>query len=127
MHSKELSFTKITPHLRVLYPEMDHREIPLREGITVLGRGLDADVSFDDELVSRRHCEIRRIKNAVQVKDLGSSNGTYINGQEIGEKALLPQNELQIGSVVMKLVFGSGELPPAGGVPTEISDGTAKK
>lgn len=127
MQTKDIPISSLTPRLRVLYPEAERREISLRQGVTVLGRGLDADVNFNDELISRRHCEIRRIGNAVQVTDLGSSNGTYLNGEKIGKKALLPQNELQIGSVVMKLVFGSGELPPAGGVPTDFPDGTAKK
>ena len=38
---------------------------------------------------------------------------------KIGKKALLPQNGLQIGTVMMRLAFGTDEIPPANGVPTE--------
>lgn len=119
MQSKDIPISSLTPRLRVLYPEAERREIPLRQGVTVLGRGIDADASFDDELVSRRHCEIRRIGSAIEVKDLGSTNGTFIDGEKIGKKALLPQNGLQIGTVMMRLAFGTDEIPPANGVPTE--------
>jgi len=51
--------------------------------VTVLGRGSDADVMIDDAGVSRRHAEIHLLDGSVNVVDLGSTNGTFLNGKKV--------------------------------------------
>ncbi len=69
------------PHLLVLAPDSDRgRRIPLNRDYLVVGREPTCDVRFDDPCVSRTHAALRRHGNAVYVEDLGSSAGTFVNG-----------------------------------------------
>lgn len=69
-------------------------------GKTVIGRGLDADIRLDDEGVSRRHAQVVIADgNDPIVEDLGSSNGTFLNGQQIRRHKLKDGDKIQIGSV----------------------------
>ena len=55
---------------------------------TVLGRGEHAEIRLDDDGVSRRHAEIIRLEDgAIQLRDLDSTNGTFVNGERISERA----------------------------------------
>jgi two-component system response regulator AtoC len=73
-------------------------------GVRVIGRGPDADIQVEDPLVSRRHARLLLSEGQVRVEDLGSHNGTRVNGHRIlGAKPLLAGDELAIGSVVLVL------------------------
>ena len=104
---KTIQFKKfeLRPHLIVLYPQAQFKQIPLEKGSVVLGRGQDADIRLDDELVSRKHCALTFDGKSVTVKDLGSTNGTYVDGQPVTELVLEPDNRLQIGKMVLKIDF----------------------
>lgn len=104
---KTIPFRKfeLRPHLIVLYPQSQFKQIPLEKGTVILGRGQDAEIRLDDELVSRRHCALTFDGNVVSVKDLGSTNGTYVDGQPVDIKTLEPDNRLQIGKMVLKIDF----------------------
>ena len=95
----------IHPHLIVLYPQSEFAQIPLEKGTVVLGRGQDADIRFEDELVSRRHCELSFDGQNVTVEDLGSTNGTFVDGNYIHKQILDSENRLQIGKVVLKVAY----------------------
>lgn len=61
------------------------RTVPLESGRTiVVGRGLDCDLVISDALASRRHAELRLEETRLTVTDLGSSNGTFLDGARIG-------------------------------------------
>lgn len=62
-----------------------------------VGREPASDVFLDDVTVSRRHAEIRRVGRHYVVRDLGSLNGTYVNGTRIDEHTLYDGDELQFG------------------------------
>ena len=79
------------------------REIELQRGTTTLGRNPTNDFSIDDPSVSGEHCEISMTDDAVRVKDLGSTNGTFIDGQPVQEGDLHPSQTLRLGSVEMIL------------------------
>lgn len=104
---KTLHFEKfaLRPHLIVLYPQTQFKQIPLEKGTFVLGRGQDADIKLEDELISRRHCSLTFNGNSVRINDLGSTNGTYIDGQPVQSGTLEPDNRLQIGKMVLKLDY----------------------
>ena len=57
--------------------------------VTVIGRSSECDITLADPNVSRRHAEVRRIGDGYSLVDLGSTNGTEVNGQRIQETALM--------------------------------------
>jgi pSer/pThr/pTyr-binding forkhead associated (FHA) protein len=75
------------------------------EDQTSLGRDTESDVFLDDITVSRTHASIERRDQAFFVKDLGSLNGIYVNGEAVEETKLARGDEVQIGK--FKLVFFS--------------------
>src|SRR4051794_30648789 len=84
----------------------------LTNGVTTLGRHNDCQIRIKSSQVSRRHCELVEKKGTLLVKDLGSSNGTYVNGKRVrGEQALKPGDELTLGQVKLR-VAKVGEAPP---------------
>jgi hypothetical protein len=79
------------------------KRYPLKQGRIVIGRGSDADITVDDSGTSRRHVEILWDGSRAQVNDLGSTNGTTLNGERI-DRAPLPQDSVvQIGRT--RIVF----------------------
>ncbi|HYA00259.1 MAG TPA: FHA domain-containing protein [Candidatus Binatia bacterium] len=73
----------------------------LPAGPLTIGRGVDTALRLaDDAEVSRLHAVVERVASGWSVRDLGSRNGTYVNGERIlGERALRPDDEIQVGGV----------------------------
>src|SRR4051794_20907544 len=68
-------------------------------GTYCLGRSLECDLVVSNETVSRRHAEITVGEAGVQVRDLGSRNGTFVGGKRISECAVNPGDLLCFGKV----------------------------
>ena len=69
----------------------------------VIGRGEEADLDLDDRAVSGRHCRVRAEWDHLVVEDLGSMNGTYVNGKPLREPRELPVGgRLQLGRSLLK-------------------------
>ncbi|MDX1657967.1 MAG: FHA domain-containing protein [Nitriliruptorales bacterium] len=64
---------------------------------TTIGRHPDSHIFLDDVTVSRRHAEVEREEGTMRVSDLGSLNGTYVNGERVEEQDLTTGDEVQIG------------------------------
>jgi len=97
---------EMRPHLVVLYPQTMFKQIPLSKGSVVLGRGTDANIRLDDELVSRKHCQLDFDGRFVTVTDLGSTNGTFVDGTPITTSSRLESdNRLMIGKMILKVDF----------------------
>jgi pSer/pThr/pTyr-binding forkhead associated (FHA) protein len=78
----------------------------LERDATSVGRAPESDVFLDDVTVSRKHARIvRRADGAFSVSDVGSLNGTYVNGEQVDETRLATGDEVQIG--MFKLMFFS--------------------
>jgi hypothetical protein len=75
---------------------------------TTVGRHPDADIFLDDVTVSRRHAELHRTAEGVLVRDLGSLNGSYVNGERVDERVLTSGEELQIGRFKLLFVGADG-------------------
>jgi DNA-binding NtrC family response regulator len=82
---------------------------PLARGTTVIGRDASADIVLPVTAVSRRHAEITKQAGEFVVRDLGSRNGTLVNGHPVSEDTLEPLDELRIGDAVLKLVAEGSE------------------
>jgi len=74
-------------------------EITLRPGRNRLGRHADNDVAINDESVSGHHCEITPDAGGLRVVDLGSTNGTFVDGEPIQQAVMRPGQRLQVGTV----------------------------
>jgi ABC transport system ATP-binding/permease protein len=93
--------------LRVVSGPAAGRTVDIEEEI-VIGRE-DTDLEIDDTELSRRHAVVRRHANRLQVEDLGSTNGTFVDGNRIAEPTLLGGGaEIKIGTTVMVV---EGVLP----------------
>lgn len=90
--------------------DIDGERYPLLGAITVIGRDDDADIVLDDPGVSRRHSEIRITYDGphqvITIRDLGSTNGTYVNGDPITSTHLADGDRLTIGRTHLLLHEG---------------------
>ncbi|HVR19109.1 MAG TPA: sigma 54-interacting transcriptional regulator, partial [Polyangiaceae bacterium] len=82
---------------------------PLARGTTVVGRDSAADIVLPVTAVSRRHAEITKQGARCVVRDLGSRNGTLVNGHPVTEDELEPFDEIRIGDAVLKIVDEGSE------------------
>ncbi|HJL16654.1 MAG TPA: adenylate/guanylate cyclase domain-containing protein [Sandaracinaceae bacterium LLY-WYZ-13_1] len=81
-----------------------------------LGRHPNNTVQVLDRIVSKEHCHVDRIEGGRFIlRDLGSLNGTYVNGERVGERILNPGDEIMLGST--RIIFDADQAPaqPAGG------------
>ena len=77
--------------------DVDGQRYLLTGPVTVLGRGTEADVVIDDTGISRRHLELRVTPGGTVATDLGSTNGTFVEGHRIEAATLLDGNTITIG------------------------------
>jgi hypothetical protein len=92
----------------------DGRRIEVQHGLT-FGRVAGNDVVLDDVKASRRHARLIVEAGVVEIEDLGSSNGTLLNGKPVTKKLVRPGDEITIGKTVMRYEAG---VAPAGAVAT---------
>ena len=92
----------------------ESRQLPLFDGINVVGRAQDASVWLEAQGVSRYHARIRLDGGNAVIEDLSSKNGTFVNGERLaGPYALRDGDQIRVGAIVM--VF---RIPP----PAEATD-----
>ena len=77
--------------------DVDGRPYPVSSAVTVIGRGVDTDVMLDDAGVSRRHAEITILDGRARVVDLGSTNGTFVDGERIHAGSLSDGSVITVG------------------------------
>jgi hypothetical protein len=86
-----------------LVVDQTNERFDLRVGSNVIGRGTDADLQLLDQGISRRHLDIQFDGNFATVYDLGSTNGTTVNGHEVGSQVLRHGDVIRAGHT--RLVF----------------------
>lgn len=85
------------------------RSWPVEEERVIIGRSEDCDVVLAERRVSRHHAQIRRLDNQYILEDLGSRNGTHVNGRQVTEPHILQDgDEIQI-ALCVRLGFVSAE------------------
>jgi pSer/pThr/pTyr-binding forkhead associated (FHA) protein len=77
---------------------------PVRNKATTLGRGSECDLCIPLQVVSRRHCQLNQEEDALKVRDLSSSNGTFLNGQKISDETEVKAGDhLQVGPLTFTI------------------------
>ena len=102
--------------------EIAGKRYPLSKSRTVIGRGTEADITVDDSGISRKHVEILWDGTRAQANDLGSTNGSKLNGQRLVSAALEADSVITIGQTSITLRL----LPQAAGGPAASSSETVQ-
>ncbi|HEY0713506.1 MAG TPA: DUF4388 domain-containing protein [Polyangia bacterium] len=96
--------------LRFISGKYQGGEFPLRPNREiVIGRSSDLDMVLVEDMVSRKHAKIITDDTGVSIQDLGSTNGTFVNGEKIRKVELKDGDRILIGTSIVKLGAGSGE------------------
>ena len=76
----------------------------LAGGVIMIGRGADCQLILDDDYVSTRHARVVGTPNGIYVEDLGSTNGTYVNGHRITAPTTITLSDtVRIGKTMLRL------------------------
>lgn len=106
----------------------ERRSFSIVRDMTVVGRREDCDLRIPLGEVSRKHCRLIRDGDAIRLEDLGSSNGTFHNGQRVREATLGAGDTVQIGPVTFMVqidgVPADEDMQPAA-APAEGATGEA--
>ena len=99
---------------------MSGRTQELSADKTTIGRVEDNTFQIAEPSVSSHHCEVLQRGAEVVVRDLNSTNGTFINGEKVTEAVLKPGQVLRLGQIEIRLEAegaGAAALPPPAGAP----------
>lgn len=92
--------------LIVIYGDDLGRRVSLGNEQCVIGRSSKCEVQIDQESVSRNHCRISFNGKTYTIRDLGSTNGTYVNDELIDEINLRDGDQIKVGRTIMKFITG---------------------
>ena len=108
------------PRLVVLSEGLTGRSYELKVEKTTVGRIEDNAFQIPEGSVSSHHCEVLMRGNDVVVKDLNSTNGTFVNGQQVtGEAVVKPGQILRLGTIEIRLESGDGKAASGKKVPDQ--------
>ncbi|WP_020682755.1 FHA domain-containing protein [Marinobacterium rhizophilum] len=102
-------------------------------GALIIGRGSDCDLVIDDSHLSRRHAAIRVADTCLQVEDLGSANGTYLNGERISQAEAHHGDEIWLDQLVFRVTgpqsgdFDATQLRDPDATALHVAVGTAMR
>ncbi|MEB2310658.1 MAG: DUF4388 domain-containing protein [Sorangiineae bacterium] len=109
--------------LRFISGKYQGGEFPLEHDQEIIvGRSSDLDMVLVEEMVSRKHARIRVAGSQITIEDLGSTNGTFVNGEKIQSAQLREGDRVLIGTSILKLVTSE-----RGGGEGRVFDSTARR
>jgi Protein of unknown function (DUF3662)/Inner membrane component of T3SS, cytoplasmic domain len=105
--------------------EIDGERHPLTGPRTIIGRGSEADITVDDSGISRKHVEILWDGKRGQARDLGSTNGSKLNGVVLTKAPLEPDSVIELGRtrIVFRVLAQSTNTTPVSGAADKGSKG----
>lgn len=120
-------------------PDGSQQELPLKKSRLVVGRQQGVQIRLNTPSVSRQHCEIMFDDAGLSIKDLGSSNGTYVNKRRVTQTVLAAGDILSLGNHIFVVrvdgqpsavdsadVVRRGQVAPAGNAPSSAGIAVAK-
>lgn len=106
-----------------LVPVEGGAPIEIAKDLVLVGRKEDCDVRLDHKSISKLHCVLVKTDGLLLLRDLGSTNGTRVNGQRVRRAALLPNDQLQLASLRYTVQAVPDEPAPAPNEYTQQLDG----
>ena len=88
----------------ILSGHAEGMEYPIIKSFTTIGRDKTSDIAIQDPLVSRQHVGVQFADGDFSIKDLGSTNGTLLNGKMILESRIRNRDRFQIGDTIIQLI-----------------------
>jgi predicted component of type VI protein secretion system len=105
-----------------LVPVDGSATIEIIKDMTLVGRKEDCDLRLPHKSVSKLHCVVVKTDGLLLLRDLGSTNGTRVNGQRVRRAALLPNDLLSIASFKFRVHLGPDAVPADAEVRTQQLD-----
>jgi pSer/pThr/pTyr-binding forkhead associated (FHA) protein len=103
--------------MKILNGSLAGQSVPVSRAKLVIGREVDCDLPIDSDFVSRHHCVLLLDDYTLRIRDLGSKNGTFVNGHRIGayEMILLHDDLVTVGVTTLLIDFSGHKslTPPA--------------
>jgi pSer/pThr/pTyr-binding forkhead associated (FHA) protein len=103
--------------------------VDIVKDMTIVGRKDWCDLRLDHKSISKLHCAIVKTDGLLLLRDLGSTNGTRVNGQRVRRAALLPNDQIAFANIKFRVAFGPDsklDVPPENHTqhldPKEIAD-----
>ena len=90
-----------------LLPLDGGQPVDLTKEMIIIGRQEDCDLRLDHKSVSKMHCVLVKTDGIVLLRDLGSTNGTRVNGTRVRRAALLPNDKLSVANFHFRVLFGA--------------------
>ncbi len=110
------------PYVVVVDGPKTGTRFPLKDGSNIIGRAPGCEVRFEDQSVSRQHSEILRSQNTWMVKDLGSKNGTFVNGNPVTDPVMIGHKDVvKTGIYQLRLITQPIPLEQELTLPPELS------
>jgi pSer/pThr/pTyr-binding forkhead associated (FHA) protein len=106
-----------------LIPADGSTPLEIRRDLTLVGRKEDSDLCLPHKSISKMHCVIVKTDGLLLIRDLGSTNGTRVNGLRIRRAALLPNDQLSIAGFKFKVYFG----PSSAAIPAVPDNGVTQR
>ncbi len=97
-----------------LIPVDGGEAVDVSRDLTLVGRKEDCDLRLDHKSVSKMHCILVKTDGLLMLRDLGSTNGTRVNGQRVRRAALLPNDQVAFANFKFKVFLGP-DLPASEG------------
>jgi diguanylate cyclase (GGDEF)-like protein len=101
----DIKVSSRNPYLVIFIGKDSGKRHKLKPGIITIGRSPEADITIEDERISRIHCEIKCSNGTITVEDKGSKNGTYVDSYKISHAVLPPGVSIQLGHSLMKIEY----------------------
>ncbi|MEZ5305181.1 MAG: FHA domain-containing protein [Verrucomicrobiales bacterium] len=110
------------PRISLKTPDGETLSFDLTGPRVTVGRGADNDLQIEDVSISSHHAEFMAADDTYELVDLGSTNGSKVNGQPVERKRLTPGDQISLGNCVgtFQTKGGSDELPELHGAAASV-------
>ena len=113
--------------LKILHGANAGKELRIPVPKCLIGRGDDCHIKPQSDAISRKHCVIITTENEVVVRDLNSRNGTFVNGERVGEESvLLTGDQLRVGPLEFEMHIEHTAAKPKRTKVSDIKEAVAR-